>query len=87
MAGAAFKGDLAMVQLLVEQGVAVDSAAADGRTALMMAAMFNRTAIVEYLLGKGADAQRQDAKGISALGAAQAMGAADTAAQLQALRG
>ncbi|MNJ81846.1 hypothetical protein D3C77_808680 [compost metagenome] len=53
----------------------------------MMAAMFNRSAIVEYLLSNGADAQRQDAKGVTALGAAQAMGAADTAAQLQALVG
>lgn len=87
LAGAAFKGDLAMVRLLVEQGVAVDSAGADGRTALMMAAMFNRSAIVEYLLGQGADAQRQDARGINARGAAQAMGAADTAALLQALAG
>ena len=76
-----------MVTLLVAQGVAGDSASTAGRTALMMAAMFNRTAIVDYLLSKGADAQRQDAKGVTALGAALAMGAVDTTAQLQALAG
>ncbi len=45
IAGAAFKGDLAMVKLLIEGGAQVEGASADGRTALMMAAMFNRTAI------------------------------------------
>ncbi len=85
LAGAAFKGNLEMVRLLLEQGVEPDAAAADGRTALMMAAMFNRTAIVDYLLEQGADPRRRDARGIDALGAAQAMGATDTSAQLQAL--
>ena len=73
------------VMVLVEQGVEPDAAAADGRTALMMAAMFNRTAIVDYLLEQGADPRRRDGRGIDALGAAQAMGATDTSAQLQAL--
>jgi ankyrin repeat protein len=82
IAGAAFKGDLEMVKLLVESGAQVDGASADGRTALMMAAMFNRTAIVDYLLGQGADPQARDARGLNALGAAQAMGAADTSEQL-----
>lgn len=76
-----------MVQLLVEQGASVEAATADGRTALMMAAMFNRTAIVDYLLAQGADPKRADAKGMTALGAAQAMGAQDAVTQLQALAG
>ncbi|KPY59980.1 Ankyrin domain protein, partial [Pseudomonas syringae pv. spinaceae] len=46
IAGAAFKGDMAVVKLLVEAGANVEGAAADGRTALMMAAMFNRKEIV-----------------------------------------
>ncbi|MNH47695.1 Ankyrin repeats (3 copies) [compost metagenome] len=53
----------------------------------MLAAMFNRTGIVEYLLGKGADPAHRDAQGTTALAAAQTMGATDTAAQLQALLG
>lgn len=85
IAGAAFKGDLEMVRLLVEGGASVDGASTDGRTALMMAAMFNRTAIVEYLLAQGADPHARDARGINALGAAQAMGATETAAQLASL--
>lgn len=85
IAGAAFKGDLAVVQLLVEHGAQVEGSAGDGRTALMMAAMFNRVAIVDYLLSHGANPETRDAKGITALGAAQAMGANDTAAQLQRL--
>ncbi|RRV07311.1 ankyrin repeat domain-containing protein [Pseudomonas sp. v388] len=85
IAGAAFKGDLAVVKLLVEGGAKVDGASSDGRTALMMAAMFNRTAIVDYLLSQGADLHARDAKGINALGAAQAMGAAETTEQLTRL--
>lgn len=87
MAGAAFKGNLPMVQLLVEQGTPVDGASADGRTALMMAAMFNRTAMVDYLLTQGADPAAVDAQGTNALGAARAMGAVDTTAQLERLAG
>ncbi|MCR8721596.1 ankyrin repeat domain-containing protein, partial [Pseudomonas syringae] len=79
------KGDMAVVKLLVEAGADVEGAAADGRTALMMAAMFNRNEIVDYLIGQGADPHVCDAKGITALGAAQAMGATVTAEQLTRL--
>jgi ankyrin repeat protein len=85
MAGAAFKGNLPMVQLLIEEGAPVDGASADGRTALMMAAMFNRTEMVEYLLAQGANPVATDAQGINALGAARAMGATLTIAQLEKL--
>ncbi|WP_219060596.1 ankyrin repeat domain-containing protein [Pseudomonas sp. UMAB-08] len=87
IAGAAFKGDLPVVKLLVENGADVEGASADGRTALMMAAMFNRTAIVDYLLSKGANPHAQDANGVTPLGAAQTMGAVDTAEQLSKLNG
>ena len=76
IAGAAFKGDLAMIRLLIEHGVPVDAAAEDGRTE-----------ILEFLLAQGADPARKDARGATALAAAQTMGAADTAARLQALAG
>lgn len=56
-----------------------------GRTALMMAAMFNRVDMVDYLLGQGANPKATDAQGATALAAAQTMGAVDTAAQLQKL--
>ena len=50
----------------------------DGKTALMMAAMFNRAEIVELLLARGADPRRADMNGVTALTAAQSMGAQDT---------
>ncbi|MNW21680.1 Ankyrin repeats (3 copies) [compost metagenome] len=53
----------------------------------MLAAMFNRSEILDYLLAQGADPARQDARGTTALMAAQTMGAADAAARLQALAG
>ena len=85
IAGAAFKGNLAVVKALIEGGTPVDGASADGRTALMMAAMFNRTEMVEYLISVGANPKATDAQGVTALVAAQTMGAADTTAQLQKL--
>ncbi|WP_225772558.1 ankyrin repeat domain-containing protein [Pseudomonas sp. Marseille-Q5115] len=85
LAGAAFKGNLDMAQLLVSHGALVNGAAADGRTALMMAAMFNRTAFVTYLLEQGADLHARDIAGVDALGAARAMGAQETIAQLSSL--
>jgi uncharacterized protein len=40
--------------------------------------MFNRSEIVELLLARGADPSRADMNGVTALAAAQAMGAQDT---------
>ena len=60
LAGAAFKGDAAMVDLLVAGGAAVDAAGADGRTALMYAAMFDRVEVIDVLLRHGARADRVD---------------------------
>ncbi len=86
IAGAAFKGDLEVVRMLVEEGGAdLEAASADGRTALMMAAMFNRTAIVDYLIAKGANPHVKDFNGVTPLMAAQTMGATDTAEQLTRL--
>ncbi|MNH46829.1 hypothetical protein D3C79_1097820 [compost metagenome] len=53
----------------------------------MMAAMFNRTVIVDYLLAKGANPRHRDARGADALGAAQTMGAPETTEQLLKLLG
>ncbi|MNZ45255.1 Ankyrin repeats (3 copies) [compost metagenome] len=76
-----------MVKVLVEGGAEVEGSSFDGRTALMMAAMFNRPAIVDYLISQGADPKAKDANGITALEAARTMGATDTTAQLQKLLG
>ena len=76
-----------MVKALVEGGAQVEGASFDGRTALMMAAMFNRVAIIDYLISKGADPQAKDANGITALDAAKTMGATDAVAQLEKLAG
>jgi ankyrin repeat protein len=53
----------------------------------MMAAMFNRVAIVDYLISKGADPKAKDANGVTALDAAKTLGATDTIAQLEKLLG
>jgi ankyrin repeat protein len=48
----------------------------------MTAAMFNRTEIVDLLLERGADIDRRDASGHTAMTAAQIMNAPDTPSQL-----
>jgi ankyrin repeat protein len=48
----------------------------------MMAAAFNRTAMVEWLLAHGADPGLRDGAGLRAVDAAAALGAADAAAVL-----
>ncbi|MBV8259862.1 MAG: ankyrin repeat domain-containing protein, partial [Paraburkholderia sp.] len=60
----------------------VEGASPDGRTALMVAAMFNRTDIVDLLLARGANPVARDTAGNTALDVANAMGAVDAAARL-----
>ncbi|MFP4906000.1 ankyrin repeat domain-containing protein, partial [Paraburkholderia sp. BR14261] len=57
-------------------------ASPDGRTALMIAAMFNRSDIVDLLLARGANPAAHDAAGNTALDVANAMGAVDAATLL-----
>jgi uncharacterized protein len=82
LAAAAFKGNVAIVRLLLEYGADVNGRGHDGKTALMMAAMFNRTEIVDLLLAHGADINARDANGLTAQAAAQIMSAPDTPEQL-----
>ncbi|MBC7490385.1 MAG: ankyrin repeat domain-containing protein, partial [Glaciimonas sp.] len=83
IAGAAFKGDLPMIQILIEQGADVEGASSDGKSALMMATMFNnRTEIVNFLLGHGAKSDAKDMNGVTPLTAAKMMGATNTTAEL-----
>jgi ankyrin repeat protein len=70
--------------VLLAPGAAVAGAPPAGPTALMIAAMFNRVELVEYLIGRGANPDARDANGFSARDAAEKMGAPDTVARLVA---
>ena len=85
LAAAVFKDYREIAELLLAKGARVDGAAPDGRTALMMAAMFNRTAMLELMLAHGGDPHARNAKGLSAKDLALTMGAPETARQLEAL--
>ncbi|MCY1453058.1 Ankyrin repeats (many copies) [compost metagenome] len=66
-----------MIELLLEFGADVEGATPDGKTALMMAAMFNRVEVIRLLVQRGANPRAQDADGITPLLLAQRMGAKD----------
>ena len=83
LAGAACKGDLPMMRLLLNHGADVEGALPEGKTALMKAAMFYRVAIIEQLLASSARRHARDAGGVRALDAATRTGAADSAARLE----
>ena len=65
---AAIIGDVMKVVEMVEAGMPVDITDGEyGWTALITAAMNNRTDVVRCLLGKGADVDKQDRSGWTAL--------------------
>ncbi|WP_048281585.1 ankyrin repeat domain-containing protein, partial [Pseudomonas aeruginosa] len=72
----------AMVELLLAGGADVEGASADGKTALMMAAMFNQAEVAASLLAHGARRDAQDAAGLTPLAAARMMNAEATVALL-----
>ena len=80
--GVAFKGHAGIAQALIDAGAAVDLPNLAGQTALMMAALFDQVAIVDMLLGAGADRAATDAAGNSASSVAQAQGNAAMAARV-----
>ena len=84
LAGAAFKGYLPIVELLLSHGAQPGFAPPGGKTPLMFAAMFNRLEIVQLLLSQDIDKDAKSSDGLSALELARSMGAADTAAYLEA---
>jgi ankyrin repeat protein len=63
----------------------VEGASPDGKTPLMMAAMFNRLAIFELLLQHGARIDAVDSRGMSAISLAKSMNAQETLARLVSL--
>lgn len=76
LGAAAFQGSSDIVHLLLAHGARVDSPPG-GRTALMISAMFNRTAIMQLLRERGANPWARDGGGLNAFAAAQKMGADD----------
>ncbi len=58
---------LERVRLTLEQGLDVDKADPDGRTALMMAAFEGYTEVVELLVEYGAEVDRRDSTGRTAM--------------------
>lgn len=82
LGAAAFQGDAGIVRQLLAHGAQVDSPRG-GRTAFMIAAMFDRVEIMRLLRERGADAWAQDASGLDALRAAEKMGAESATALLR----
>lgn len=65
--GAIFRGEEAIVQrLLADPRTEVDARNAAGQTAVMFAAMFDRTAVIDLLQAHGADLDLADASGRTA---------------------
>jgi|GEM_PF-5120407 len=64
---AASRGDLAVVQFLLDKGARVNAADADGKTALILAATKGDREMVELLLKRGADPRWSDKGGRTAL--------------------
>ena len=63
----------------------MEGASPDGKTPLMMAAMFNRLAILDLLLQHGARIDAVDSRGMSAVKLAKSMNAPETLARLASL--
>ena len=80
-----FKGHLSIVELLLSHGAQPGFAPPGGKTSLMFAAMFNRLDIVKVLVARDIAIDTKSSEGLSALELARSMGAADTAAHLEAL--
>ena len=60
-------GDVSKVVDMVEAGMPVDIVDKDDKTALMSAARYNKTDVVRFLLEKGANVDKQDHRGWTAL--------------------
>ncbi|KAG5498829.1 hypothetical protein JKF63_03118 [Porcisia hertigi] len=63
----AFDGDVRVSRWLVEHGATVDVADSTDATPLLIAVKMGQAEVVEYLLSKGADCNRQDRHGNSGL--------------------
>lgn len=63
----AFDGDVRVSRWLVDHGASIDVADATDATPLLIAVKMGQTEVVEFLLSKGADCNRQDRQGNSGL--------------------
>ena len=60
---AAFRGNLEIVGMLIDEGADVNGTNRDGNTPLLVAAFMCRTEVVEFLLDKGASTNLKNGKG------------------------
>jgi ankyrin repeat protein len=84
LAGVAYKGYDEIAALLLKHGANVEGNSPDGKTPFMMAAMFNRVAIMQMLSDHGARRDAVDSRGMTATSLADTMGAKDALAWLEA---
>jgi ankyrin repeat protein len=80
---ASAKGEIKLVQQLLDKGTAVNVRDADGGTALMEAVAGGHTGVVKLLLEKGADVNARKDDGATALAFAEGAKRADLAALLR----
>ena len=57
---AAYKGDVSLVESMLQEGVPVDCVDRYDQTALFQAVWYNRTDVIRLLLQKGADVNKRD---------------------------
>jgi ankyrin repeat protein len=67
---AVIKGDLPLVETLLEQGASVDAENLQGRTALLFAAAYGSPEMVKTLLDHGASINKKDKNGLSIMSSA-----------------
>ena len=84
--GVCFKGYVEIAQILIDAGADVNRRNGVGQTALMMAALVNKTAIIDLLLEHGADPAIVDAAGNSVQSLALSQDNTDLAMRFAALR-
>ena len=76
------KGENDFAKKIIEYGASYTERS-NGMTPLMVAARYNNTEIIEYLLAKGVNANEKDDKGYTALKYAELSGAKDAVALLK----
>ncbi len=79
--GVCFKGHIEIAEILIDAGADVNRRNGVGQTALMMAALVDRTEIIDLLLEHGADPAIADAAGNTVHSLAMSQGNAELAAR------